>query len=162
MSFPVLDDLRRERIKQNVPLADLSESSGISESTLSKIFSGKQDDCRLTTVSDIAATMGLEIRAVPEGSLDNRATKKAVDAELYDRLLDERDKLIQTKDRIIAVQKLYVRVLFSVILAIMFTFILVLILDRMNGDWGYFRYLADLNESNAMTTLAAGTPVLFK
>lgn len=162
MSFPVLNDLRSERIKQNIPLADLSESSGISESTLSKIFSGKQDDCRLTTVSDIAATMGLEIRAIPEGSLDNRATKKAVDAEWYDRLLAEKDKLAAQKDRIIATQKVYVRVLFSVILAIVAAFAIVLILDRMNGDWGYFRYLAEINESGSMTTLAAGTPVLFK
>lgn len=162
MSFPVLDDLRRERIKQNVPLADLSETSGVSESTLSKIFSGKQDDCRLTTISDIAAPMGLEIRAVPEGSLDNRETKKAVDAELYDRLLDEKDKLAAQKDRIIATQKVYVRVLFILLVGILLTLVSVLIFDGLNGDWGYFRYLAKLNEGSTMTTLAAGTPVLFK
>ena len=162
MSFPVLNDLRSERIKQNVPIADLSESSGVSEPTLSKIFSGRQDDCRLTTISDIASSLGLEVRAVPEGSLDSKPTPKPVDSELYNRLLEERDKLIQTKDSIIAAQKTYIRVLFYVILTIMFLLILVVVLDRMNGDWGYFRYLAQTNEGDIVTTLSAGTPVLLK
>ncbi len=139
MSFPIMNDLRNERIRQNVPLADLSESSGVSESTLSKIFSGKQDDCRLTTISDIAASMGLEVRAIPEGSLDNRATKKAVDAEMYDRLLAEKDKLAAQKDRIIATQKVYVRVLFILLVGILLALVSVLIVDSINGDWGYFR-----------------------
>lgn len=139
MSFPLLNDLQRERLKKNISLCDLSQSSGISESTLSKIFSGKQDDCRLTTISDIADSMGLEIRAVPEGSLENQPTNRPVDGELYDRLLDERGKLLQAKERIIQTQKTYVRVLFSILMAVMFTFAVLLILDRANGDWGYFR-----------------------
>lgn len=162
MSFQVLSDLRAERAKKEVLLSELSAESGVSEPTLSKLFSGKSDNPTLQTVCDIAAALGLEVRAVREGALDELPGNKPVDVDLYNRLLAEKDKLAAQKDRIIATQKVYVRVLFSVILAIVAAFAVVLILDRMNGDWGYFRYLAELNDGGAMTTLAAGTPVLFE
>lgn len=118
MSFPVLDDLRKERIRQDVSISELSASSGISEPTLSKLFSGKQDDARLATLADIAAALGLDIRAIPEGTLDSLNTAKPVDADLYNRLLAEKDKLAAQKDRVIQAQRLYVRVLFCAVVGL--------------------------------------------
>lgn len=162
MSFQVLSDLRAERAKKEVLLSELSAESGVSEPTLSKIFSGKSDNPTLQTVCDIAAALGLEVRAVREGALDELPGNKPVDVDLYNRLLAEKDKLAAQKDRIIATQKVYVRVLFILLVGILLTLVSVLIVDGLNGDWGYFRYLAKLNEGSTMTTLAAGTPVLFK
>ena len=162
MSFQVLSDLRSERAKKEVLLSELSAESGVSEPTLSKIFSGKSDNPTLQTVCDIAAALGLEVRAVREGALDELPGNKPVDVDLYNRLLAEKDKLAAQKDRIIATQKVYVRVLFVLLVGILLTLVSVLIVDGLNGDWGYFRYLAELNDGGAMTTLTAGTPVLFK
>lgn len=127
MAFQVLDDIRKARLMQDISIAEYSARSGLSEPTLSKILSGKQEDAKLTTITDMSAALGLEIRAVPEGSVDSVEAVKAIDTELFNRILVEKDHLAAQKDRIIQVQRHYVSVLFWLLIGSLSAFAAVLI-----------------------------------
>lgn len=127
MAFQVLDDIRKARLMQDISIAEYSARSGLSEPTLSKILSGKQEDAKLTTLTDMSAALGLEIRAVPEGSVDSVEAVKAIDTELFNRILVEKDHLATQKDRIIQVQRHYVSVLFWLLISFLAAFAAVLI-----------------------------------
>jgi transcriptional regulator with XRE-family HTH domain len=127
MAFQVLDDIRKARLMQDISIAEYSARSGLSEPTLSKILSGKQEDAKLTTLTDMSAALGLEIRAVPEGSVDSVEAVKAIDTELFNRILVEKDHLAAQKDRIIQVQRHYVSVLFWLLIGSLAAFAAVLI-----------------------------------
>ena len=127
MAFQVLDDIRKARLMQDISIAEYSARSGLSEPTLSKILSGKQEDAKLTTLTDMSAALGLEIRAVPEGSVDSVEAVKAIDTELFNRILVEKDHLAAQKDRIIQVQRHYVSVLFWLLISFLAAFAAVLI-----------------------------------
>lgn len=127
MAFQVLDDIRKARLMQDISIAEYSARSGLSEPTLSKILSGKQEDAKLTTLTDMSAALGLEIRAVPEGSVDSVEAVKAIDSELFNRILVEKDHLAAQKDRIIQVQRHYVSVLFWLLIGSLSAFAAVLI-----------------------------------
>jgi transcriptional regulator with XRE-family HTH domain len=127
MAFQVLDDIRKARLMQDISIAEYSAHSGLSEPTLSKILSGKQEDAKLTTLTDMSAALGLEIRAVPEGSVDSVEAVKAIDTELFNRILVEKDHLAAQKDRIIQVQRHYVSVLFWLLIGSLAAFAAVLI-----------------------------------
>jgi transcriptional regulator with XRE-family HTH domain len=127
MAFQVLDDIRKARLMQDISIAEYSARSGLSEPTLSKLLSGKQEDAKLTTLTDMSAALGLEIRAVPEGSVDSVEAVKAIDTELFNRILVEKDHLAAQKDRIIQVQRHYVSVLFWLLIGSLAAFAAVLI-----------------------------------
>lgn len=127
MAFQVLDDIRKARLMQDISIAEYSARSGLSEPTLSKILSGKQEDAKLTTLTDMSAALGLEIRAVPEGSVDSVEAVKAIDTELFNRILVEKDHLAAQKDRIIQVQRHYVSVLFWLLIGSLAAFAAVLL-----------------------------------
>lgn len=127
MAFQVLDDIRKARLMQDISIAEYSARSGLSEPTLSKILSGKQEDAKLTTLTDMSAALGLEIRAVPEGSVDSVEAVKAIDTELFNRILVEKDHLAAQKDRTIQVQRHYVSVLFWLLIGSLSAFAAVLI-----------------------------------
>ena len=127
MAFQVLDDIRKARLMQDISIAEYSARSGLSEPTLSKILSGKQEDAKLTTLTDMSAALDLEIRAVPEGSVDSVEAVKAIDTELFNRILVEKDHLAAQKDRIIQVQRHYVSVLFWLLIGSLAAFAAVLI-----------------------------------
>ena len=127
MAFQVLDDIRKARLMQDISIAEYSARSGLSEPTLSKILSGKQEDAKLTTLTDMSAALGLEIRAVPEGYVDSVEAVKAIDTELFNRILVEKDHLAAQKDRIIQVQRHYVSVLFWLLIGSLSAFAAVLI-----------------------------------
>ena len=127
MAFQALDDIRKARLMQDISIAEYSARSGLSEPTLSKILSGKQEDAKLTTLTDMSAALGLEIRAVPEGSVDSVEAVKAIDTELFNRILVEKDHLAAQKDRIIQVQRHYVSVLFWLLIGSLSAFAAVLI-----------------------------------
>ena len=127
MAFQVLDDIRKARLMQDISISEYSARSGLSEPTLSKILSGKQEDAKLTTLTDMSAALGLEIRAVPEGSVDSVEAVKAIDTELFNRILVEKDHLAAQKDRIIQVQRHYVSVLFWLLIGSLSAFAAVLI-----------------------------------
>ena len=127
MAFQVLDDIRKARLMQDISISEYSARSGLSEPTLSKILSGKQEDAKLTTLTDMSAALGLEIRAVPEGSVDSVEAVKAIDSELFNRILIEKDHLAAQKDRIIQVQRHYVSVLFWLLIGSLSAFAAVLI-----------------------------------
>ena len=125
-----MNDLRTERAAKGVSLTDLSEASGISEPTLSKIFSGKSDNPTLQTICDVAAALEMEIRAVKDGVLDSLPPTKAVDVDLYNRLLVEKDKRLQHQDRTIQVLRSYVATLFCVLLVVVVGLSAVLLIDH--------------------------------
>lgn len=127
MAFQVLDDIRKARLMQDISIAEYSARSGLSEPTLSKILSGKQEDAKLTTLTDMSAALGLEIRAVPEGSVDSVEAVKAIDTELFNRILVEKDHLAAQKDRIIQVQLHYIRVLFWLLIGFLSAFAAVIL-----------------------------------
>lgn len=135
MSFQVLDDIRAERARQNMSNVELAERSGASEPTVSKLISGKADNPTLTTVVDMADALGLEVRAVPVGALDQLPTEKAADVGLYDRIIAEKARYIIKQDKIIETQKKYIYVLFSILMLLVFIFVAFRILDRISVNW---------------------------
>ena len=119
MSFPVLDDLRKARLAKGITISDIAEQSGISEPTVSKLFSGRQDDAKLTTISDIASVLDLEIRAVQSSTQEPVQPSCQVDSVLFNQSGDHKDRLIRAQGNCIKLlfgSLLFVVVLFAVLL----------------------------------------------
>lgn len=167
MSIQVIEDLKQERARQDLSYSDLSDACGVSEATISKIFSGKADNPTIGTANDIAGALGLEIRAVHPSSDHTFHSESGQTEKLISRVLIEQSKVSVEKDKMIArlesgiqTRNRCIVVLFSAIIAFMTLLFAYLIFDIRNGGWGFIRYIRD-SVSNLLPGLSVtGTSVL--
>lgn len=143
MSILAIGDLKHEKSKIDISLSDLSEKCGVSEATLSKLFSGKADNPTIGTLCDIATAMEMEIRAVKVGALDAVPVQHGVDETLLNHLIAEKNHRIDERDRTINLQRKYIVALFCTAAVLALILICYLIYDAQNGNWGLIQYMQD-------------------
>lgn len=131
----IVDRLKALKAKTGMTALEISEKSGIPESTVTRIFSGKTANPTVATIVAIYKAMGgtaaeifgddVRVNVVSEVSPTSKESAELI--TLY-------KETIKTKDR-------YIKVL-SIALAVLIAFIMaVVLIDLLNGHFGFVRYL---------------------
>lgn len=119
-------ELKRLKEESKLTTKQISDLSGIPESTISRILSGQTDNPTFDTVYAIVKAMG--------GSLD-QLTDIPTETETEDPspLVALYEKVITDKDR-------YIRLLIVICCALVSVLIFLVLSDVLNGTTGFVRY----------------------
>lgn len=153
----ILNYLNALKNKGNFTFETISNLSGIPESTVKNIFTGKTEDPRFETVSAIVLSMGGSLDAIYTAAKKEDVEANAVIAikeayeerialikEQYEHRLNEKDKhyerlLLEAEKHIetIKLDKRWFRIGFVVSI---FIFAMLCIAELLNPNLGWFRY----------------------
>ncbi len=122
------EDLKKMKEERKLTTKQISDLSGIPESTISRILSGQTDNPSFDTICALVRAMG--------GSLDEltgiRPTADAPDplplVALYEKVIDEKNRLI--------------KVLLIACCVLIAVFIFIVLFDLVNGQIGFIQYSA--------------------
>jgi len=134
---PLHEQLKAMKVAAHMTLHQVSEGSdGVPESTISRILSGETDRPSFDVVARIVKAM--------HGSLDviagiEKPSHAAEDAKLRERL-EHAEKVAALAQERAQYMKKWLVALFSAFCVLVVVIVVVLILDKLNGDWGYFRH----------------------
>ena len=120
------DFLRNLKDKSNLTTKQISDLSGIPESTISRILSGQTDNPSFDTVCALVKAMG--------GSLDELAEIREDSAEPKESQLDA------FYEKVIAEKNWYIKALMAVCGALVAVLVFIVIYDVTNGSIGFIRY----------------------
>lgn len=153
----ILNYLNALKTKGNFTIETISNLSGVPESTVKNIFSGKTEDPRFETVSSIVVAMGGSLDAIYTAAKKEDVEANAVITiketyeqrladikEHYEHRLNEKDKhyerlLLEAEKHIetIKLDKRWFRIGFVVSI---FIFALLCVAELLNPNLGWFRY----------------------
>ena len=135
-----LERLRMLKDKSGLTTKQIAEKCDIPESTVTRIFTGKTPNPTIITVMAMTKAMGGQaadifddnaqvntIPAVPQSVLTDVEQKNSEIVELYERMLKTKDK--------------YIRFLAGALISIAVLIIILLFLDLLVLDIGYFNRL---------------------
>ena len=139
-----LERLRILKDKSGMTTKEISDKSGVPESTITRIFSGKTPNPTIISVMDIIKAMGgrasdvfddnAQVNTqlkVPTKVLTEMEEKNLEIVNLYKGIIDSKDETIQSKDKMI-------KTLVSVVLILIGVIVFELLFDLFNGGIGYF------------------------
>ena len=124
MILSKLKEIKAAKKLTNQQIADLS---GVPLSTITRVFNGQTDNPNIGTIEDIAKGMGV--------TLDDVTGIKQSEEKF-----DSNDNLIQLYKEIIKGKDRWIKFLASALIGILVSLIIVLIVDLMVHDIGYFRH----------------------
>lgn len=120
------EDLKRMREERKLTTKQISELSGIPESTISRILSGQTDNPSFDTICALVRAMG--------GSLDEfTGIQSSADAPESLALVDLYEKMIDEKNRLI-------KWLMAVCCILIAVFVFIVLFDLINGNIGFVQY----------------------
>lgn len=120
------EDLKKLKEESNLTTKQISDLSGIPESTISRVLSGQTDNPTFETICAIVKAMG--------GSLD-----KLTDIQ-PDSNTSDLSQLIVLYERIIKKKDWYIRMLVIICCALVAILILLLLVDVLCASVGLVRY----------------------
>ncbi|MGN0636110.1 MAG: helix-turn-helix domain-containing protein [Acutalibacteraceae bacterium] len=119
-------ELKRLKEESKLTTKQISDLSGIPESTISRILSGQTDNPTFDTVYAIVKAMG--------GSLDQLTDiPTETETEAPSSLIALYEKVITDKDR-------YIRILIVICCVLVSVLIFLVLSDVLNGSTGFVRY----------------------
>lgn len=118
--------LKELKEKSKLTTKQISDISGIPESTISRILSGQTDNPTFDTVSALVKAMG--------GSLDELAEFKTKSDDA------EESSLVALYEKVIAEKNGYIKALIAICCALAAVLALGTIFDAIDGTIGYLRY----------------------
>ena len=120
------EDLKRMKEERKLTTKQISELSGIPESTISRILSGQTDNPSFDTICALVRAMG--------GSLDEfTGIQSSADAPESLALVDLYEKMIDEKNRLI-------KWLMAVCCILIAVFVFIGLFDLINGNIGLVQY----------------------
>lgn len=139
-----LERLRLLKDKSNMTTKQIAEKSGIPESTITRIFSGKTPNPTIISVMDIVKAMGgtaadifddnAQVNTqmkVPTKVLTEMEEKNLEIVNLYKGIINSKDETIES-------QKKAIKTLSLALVLIVCIIIFILLFDMFNGGIGYF------------------------
>lgn len=120
------EDLKKLKEESNLTTKQISDLSGIPESTISRVLSGQTDNPTFETICAIVKAMG--------GSLD-----KLTDIQ-PDSNISDLSQLIVLYERIIKKKDWYIRMLVIICCSLVAILILLLLVDVLCASVGLVRY----------------------
>lgn len=124
------EDLKKLKLERDLTTKQISELSGIPESTISRILSGQTDNPSFDTISAIVKAMG--------GSLDQMTGLHAA-SDNNDTTADL-SPLITLYERVVAEKNRYIKLLVTISCVLVGILVFILLFDITNGAVGFIRY----------------------
>ena len=120
------EDLKKMKEERRLTTKQISELSGIPESTISRVLSGQTDNPSFDTICALVRAMG--------GSLDEftgiRSSSDAPESlalvDLYEKIIDEKNRLIK-----------WLLIVCCILIAV---FVFIVLFDLINGNIGFVQY----------------------
>ena len=122
------EDLRKLKDSCNLTTKQLSDLSGVPESTISRILSGQTDNPTFDTVCAIVKAMG--------GSLDTLSGIHQPEGHTA----ANSPPLIELYEKVVASKNKYIRYLFIVCCILIAVLVLIVVADVANGSIGFVQY----------------------
>ena len=120
------EDLKRMKEERKLTTKQISELSGIPESTISRILSGQTDNPSFDTICSLVRAMGgfLDEFTGIQSSAD--APESLVLVDLYEKMIDEKNRLIK-----------WLLIVCCILIAV---FVFIVLFDLINGNIGFVQY----------------------
>lgn len=134
------DQLKELKNRKNLTAQEIADRSGVPLSTVNKILSGQTDNPAFRAVCDMVKAMGGSVDELV--GISQRSEHPSVDAmaeawvsavQPLQPMLDEKDKELANRDK-------WILRLFWLCVALIVVVVLVLALDILNPNVGWFRY----------------------
>ena len=125
------EDLKKLKLERNLTTKQISELSGIPESTISRILSGQTDNPSFDTISAIVKAMG--------GSLDQMTGLHAAASDNNDTTADL-SPLITLYERVVAEKNRYIKLIVTISCVLVGILVFILLFDITHGAVGFIRY----------------------
>ena len=136
----IIDKLKAQKVKCGKTSQQIARDSNLSESTVTRIFSGKTPNPTIAIVIAMWKAMGGTATELFDETVKVDVVSEApqvvvpqVDERLYNEIIGIYKDSIKTKDK-------WIKVLFSLVALLVIFIITVLIVDLLHGGIGYVRY----------------------
>lgn len=120
------NDLKKMKAKRNFTTKQISDLSGIPESTISRILSGQTDNPTFDTICAIVKAMGGSLDKLTDIDTDSDTPDLSALISLYEKVIKEKNKYIK------------ILIIISCSLAAVLAF--AVLFDVVNGSIGFVKY----------------------
>lgn len=139
--------LRELKEKSHMTTQQIAEASGVPASTVSRLMSGQTDNPSFQNVADVVRAMGGSmdeiIGLVPQVSRTAPQEEHRSTPVVHDCLHGERQHccaIVTLYERSIEYKNRWIKNLFILCGSLIGAFILVLLIDILNGNFGFIQY----------------------
>ena len=139
----VISKLKELKEKSGLTTQQISDKSGVPVSTISRIMSGQTDNPSFQTVCDLVEAMGGSLYDLTDLSPPKPQEAHHSAPVAHDCLHGERQHcctIVTLYERSLEQKNKWIRNLFIACGAMLGTIILVLLIDILNGHFGFVRY----------------------
>lgn len=120
------EDLKRMKEERKLTTKQISELSGIPESTISRILSGQTDNPSFDTICSLVRAMGGSLDEFTGIQSSADAPESLVPVDLYEKMIDEKNRLIK-----------WLLIVCCILIAV---FVFIVLFDLINGNIGFVQY----------------------
>ncbi|MGN1080795.1 MAG: helix-turn-helix domain-containing protein [Acutalibacteraceae bacterium] len=120
------ENLKKLKEECNLTTKQISDLSGIPESTISRILSGQTDNPTFDNVSAIVKAMGGSLDSIAEVRKDSDTEKEKSACEIYERIIKEKNW--------------YIKILITICCTLVAVLIFLIIYDAASSAIGFIRY----------------------
>lgn len=120
------EDLKRMKEERKLTTKQISELSGILESTISRILSGQTDNPSFDTICSLVRAMGGSLDEFTGIQSSADAPESLVLVDLYEKMIDEKNRLIK-----------WLLIVCCILIAV---FVFIVLFDLINGNIGFVQY----------------------
>ena len=120
------EDLKRMKEERKLTTKQISELSGLPESTISRILSGQTDNPSFDTICSLVRAMGGSLDEFTGIQSSADAPESLVLVDLYEKMIDEKNRLIK-----------WLLIVCCILIAV---FVFIVLFDLINGNIGFVQY----------------------
>lgn len=120
------EDLKRMKEERKLTTKQISELSGIPESTISRILSGQTDNPSFDTICSLVRAIGGSLDEFTGIQSSADAPESLVLVDLYEKMIDEKNRLIK-----------WLLIVCCILIAV---FVFIVLFDLINGNIGFVQY----------------------
>ena len=136
----IVDKLKAQKVKCGKTSQQIANDSNLSESTVTRILSGKTPNPTIAIVIAMWKAMGGTATELFDDTVKVDVVSDApqvvipqVDERLYNEIIEIYKDLLKVKDK-------WIKILFALVSALVVFIVAVLIIDLLHGGIGYVRY----------------------
>ena len=120
------EDLKKMKEERKLTTKQISELSGIPESTISRILSGQTDNPSFDTICALVRAMGGSLDEFTGIQSSTDAPESLALVDLYEKIIDEKNRLIK-----------WLLIVCCILIAV---FVFIVLFDLINGNVGFVQY----------------------
>lgn len=119
-------ELKKMKTESKLTTKQISDLSGIPESTISRVLSGQTDNPTFDTVCAIVKAMGGSMEHLTDIPSESETKESSPLVALYEKIITDKDR--------------YIRLLITFCCILVAVLIIIVLSDVLNGTIGFVRY----------------------